>query len=116
VSYDLAAADRLATVITSSRISCAKTPVILGRTIDITKPLPELEEEASPVPETPRETRSLRQQANERWTRHREATERLTTQTELLRSQAKMFIGFEQLVEALRALEEWKLVSIAMPP
>ena len=116
MSFDLAAADRLATVITSSRISCTKTTGIFGQTIDINKPLPELEEEESPVPETPRATRSLRQQANERWTRQLAASERLKTQVEVLRSQAEMFIGFEKLVEALRALEEWQIVSRAKPP
>lgn len=109
----LAAARQLCTVMSSSRISLLKTKSILGKMVDINKPLPDVEEEEEEEDlsaATPRATRSLRQQAHERWTQRNEESEQLKVMIQVLRAQAKVFLGLEQLVEALVSLEDWKAI------
>lgn len=112
----LSAARELYSLMPSSRISTTKTKTILGQPLDITKPLPDFDEEAvAATAASPRATRSLRQQAQEQWSGRSAASDRRKTQVEVLCAQAKVYVGLEQLIEALVALEEWQVINDEAP-
>ena len=103
----------------SSLISTTKTSSIIGRTFDINNVLPdgedgEEDEQVRPAT-TAKSTRSLQQVAQDQWTERRGTFERLRRQVEVLRSQAKIYIGLEQLTMALMALQEWEMIKDGAP-
>ena len=101
----------------SSLISTTKTSSIIGRTFDINNLLPDDEGEDESLGPTikARSTRSLQQVAQDQWTERRGTFERLRRQVEVLRSQAKIYIGLEQLTMALMALQEWEMIKDGAP-
>ena len=103
----------------SSLISTTKTSSIIGRTFDINNELPddedEDEDESLGPTITAKITRSLQQVAQDQWTERRGKFERLRRQVEVLRSQAKIYIGLEQLTMALMALQEWEMIKDGAP-
>ncbi|MCJ1479588.1 Nucleoporin nup84 [Lambiella insularis] len=106
----LAAAKVLSKTVTFSMISLGKTQKFLGRSTDIATSEPQSEDEYDESDHLRRSTRTRSQVIHQ--DRGSSTRRRRQIGRDLLLSQSTTFLDLENLIVALRALEEWKDVEV----
>ncbi|MCJ1384281.1 Nucleoporin nup84 [Xylographa soralifera] len=105
----LAAARQLSKTVTFSMISLNKTEKLLGRSIDIANSQNTSEDEYNEYNDEYAMRRSTRSRSNSvRQRRGSSSRRRLQAEREVLLDHGGTFLGFENLMVALDALEHWK--------
>ncbi|KAI9750668.1 MAG: hypothetical protein M4579_006364 [Chaenotheca gracillima] len=110
LSGHLLGARELLTRVSSSQISLTKTTSILGGRIDITSPSAGMEDDEDSYFSVARSTRQSRHRDSQPSVKL-SSPEDFRAAIEVLQDQARVFMGFEDLIRALVAMDEWTKVA-----
>ncbi|KAI9841756.1 MAG: Nucleoporin nup84 [Sclerophora amabilis] len=106
LSGHLTGARELLKRVPSSQISLTKSSAVLGKKVDITKHNADADEEEEAFFSVSRSTRQSRHQEARDWN-HNPSSEHFKMLFEVLHDQAKVYMGFEELIVALCAFDDW---------